>query len=407
MSEVANLKLGKLPPRIDARTLKLSSYLSVTALPPLPASTDWTKNVPSWGMLMNDQLGDCAIAGPGHTIMAMTAEAMKKVATVTDEDILAGYEAVGGYRPGDPSTDNGCNMLEVMNYWRQSGIAGHKTAAYISIDVKNKAQVMAGIHLFGGVQFGIQLPQVAQQQFAAGQTWKGPLSPADLRGPWAVGSWGGHEVPGLAYDAEGVSVVTWGKVHKMTWQFIADYADEAYVVVEPDWFSPDGKSPSGFDLYTLWDDLNAITDGRHPIPAPPNRPPVPVGPTPPLPVQPPIVPPAPTPTAGDIIIVLKVDPVSRNVSVAKVSTALPEELSMAVNHIPDAQSSMSTDPKGDLKKAGCPDHLCDEIPATAEKLGISLPQIIGWATTYGPGVWSAFKAFYELLQSQPKPPVIG
>ena len=36
--------------------------------------------------------------------------------------------------------------------------------------------------------------------------------------------------------------------------------------MDPAWFAPDGVSPSGFDMWTLWDDLNAVTDGKHPIP---------------------------------------------------------------------------------------------------------------------------------------------
>ena len=39
-----------------------------------------------------------------------------------------------GFRPGDPSTDRGAYALDVLNYWRQSGIAGHRIAAYAAVD---------------------------------------------------------------------------------------------------------------------------------------------------------------------------------------------------------------------------------------------------------------------------------
>lgn len=308
------MKLGKLPPKIDARTLKLSSYLSVTALPPIPAASDWTKKVSSWGVMMNDQLGDCAIASPGHAIMAMSSNSLGKPDVVTDAEVVAAYSAITGYVPGNPSTDNGTVMLDMLKYWQQVGIANNKTAAYVSIDPKDPAQIRAGIHLFGGVQFGVQLPKAAQAQVDAGQPWTGPIDPRQARGQWAPGSWGGHAIPGLKYDDKGVYVVTWGKIQLMTWTFIADYADEAYVVVDPEWFAPDGVSPSGIDLWTLWNDLMAVTDGKLPIPAPPQRPtPVPV--TPPAPV--PVVPPVPVPTK--ITVLFTVDPVTRSVSVSSVS----------------------------------------------------------------------------------------
>src|SRR5580658_8869232 len=64
MFDHTKAKLGKKAPKIDSRTLRLAKYL--TAVPPPPASCDWTKGVTEWGMMLNDALGDCTCAAIGH-----------------------------------------------------------------------------------------------------------------------------------------------------------------------------------------------------------------------------------------------------------------------------------------------------------------------------------------------------
>ena len=75
----------------------------------------------------------------------------------------------------------------------------------------------------------------------------------------AVGSWGGHAVPVVAYDTEGLTCVTWGALKKMTWSFWLAYAEEAYAVVSEDFISANGLDPTGLDLSTLLADLTAVS----------------------------------------------------------------------------------------------------------------------------------------------------
>ena len=56
-----SVKLGKHPARIDSRTLKLSKYLG--DLPAPPASVVNSRHIRDWGMMGNDQLGDCLVEG--------------------------------------------------------------------------------------------------------------------------------------------------------------------------------------------------------------------------------------------------------------------------------------------------------------------------------------------------------
>jgi hypothetical protein len=52
--------------------------------------------------------------------------------------------------------------------------------------------------------------------------------------------------------------VTWGALKPMSWQFSSTYMDEAFAVLSTsDWLTA-GKSPTGFDLAALQQDLQAI-----------------------------------------------------------------------------------------------------------------------------------------------------
>ena len=121
-------KLGKLPAKHDVRTLQLANYLTPTAIAPPPVKEDYEKKVKNWPMMQNDQLGDCTCACAGHMIEEWTTYAGAAF-TPGDSAILKAYEVVGGYRPGQPDTDRGAGVVDVLNYWRRTGIAKHKSSA--------------------------------------------------------------------------------------------------------------------------------------------------------------------------------------------------------------------------------------------------------------------------------------
>ena len=75
------LKLGKHAARHDPRTLLLASY-ATPALPAPPPKLDLTTKIKgAWGMMDNDQLGDCTCAAAGHLIMEWTSNAQSKMVT--------------------------------------------------------------------------------------------------------------------------------------------------------------------------------------------------------------------------------------------------------------------------------------------------------------------------------------
>lgn len=259
--------LGKLARRWDWRTLQLSHYLDHALT--VPAAVDNLSKVKALGMMLNDTLGCCVIAAQGHAVQTWTADGQGLEVTVPDSSILAGYERVGGYRPGDPQTDQGCDMLTALKDWKATGVgnAHHQIGAYAQLST-SKTEIQASIAILGLAYIGIELPLSAQSQ--VGGVWDVATGPNGK-----PGSWGGHCVTVAAYDADGLTCITWGQPQKMTWAFYFAYADEAYGIVSADYLAA-GVDPAGLNLTQLQADLAAIAAGQDPTPPTPTP-----GPTPP------------------------------------------------------------------------------------------------------------------------------
>ena len=249
----SGMKLGKAAPSNDPRTLLLGDYLDTAALPTEPASFTYATNIgaTAWGMMANDKLGDCTCAAAGHLLMEWTDD-NGNMFTPTDQQIIAAYSAITGYNPATGQNDNGAVETQVLNYWRNTGIAGHQIVAYAALEPKNQNHIKLSAFLFGGCYIGLQLPLTAQTQ----SVWTVP--PGGATGKGAPGSWGGHAVPVIGYDQHGLTVVTWGATKTMTWTFWEAYCDEAYAIISAD-FASAQKSPSGFDLAALQADLKEVT----------------------------------------------------------------------------------------------------------------------------------------------------
>jgi len=244
-----NFKLGRRAIKTDSRTLMFAKY-ATPLMPDPPTAVDWTDGITAFGMMLNDTLGDCTIAGIGHAIQVWTAKCYSE-STVTDAAILAAYEAWDGYNPADPSTDQGGIELDVLNKWRKQGLAGHHILGFADPAVSNLEEIKQSIAYFGGVYIGVSLPLTAQNQ----DVWDVVPDPGD--GSATAGSWGGHCVFVPAYDPDNLKCITWGGVKTMTNAFWNKYVDEAHTVFGAGWVK-NGKTPSGFDQAQLLADLAAI-----------------------------------------------------------------------------------------------------------------------------------------------------
>jgi hypothetical protein len=239
------MKLGKLEPRFDARTLKLARYLAPELSPP-PATRDWTRGIVDFGKMANDRLGDCTIAAIGHAVQVFTANTGSEL-TVPDSLIVSAYQNWCGYDPGDSYTDRGGVEIDVLNHWRKEGLAGHALLAFAGADPQNVEHIKQAVNLFGGVYIGLALPQSAQRQ----DFWQVVPGGSPL--------WGGHAVFIASYNEDGPTCITWGSLKGMSWDFFKMFCDEAYAPIGRDWFKASGVSPDGFNLSQLEADLEAVT----------------------------------------------------------------------------------------------------------------------------------------------------
>lgn len=237
------LKFGKKPAKRSRKTLFLANYLHTSAIA-YPAVKAWERPI-DYGMLGNDSVGDCTIAGFYHLRMNMQAVANAGTPlVVTTAEALADYSAITGYN-GTPATDNGANCIDVLNWYRQkSTIAG-----YVALDQGNIEQVKIGTYLFGGAYIGFNVPLSMVNQLNSGQDPDWSYSPDD------TASGEGHCVTPVGYGRDGLAVISWGKVYRTSWDFWNAWVDEAFCIVSKDWIKRSGVSPTGLDLNGLLADM--------------------------------------------------------------------------------------------------------------------------------------------------------
>lgn len=245
-----NLKLGKLPARLDAVSFKFRDY---SVLAPAPAKGGHYSLVKDWqGMMGNDSLGDCVCAEAGHGTIYYNQESGKLV-KISTQNVVDMYSAVTGYTPKDPNSDQGTDMVSAAAYRRKTGLLDesgirHKILAYISLANGDTTQMKQAVYYFGGFGLGIQFPSSAMDQFNAGKNW------TVVKGSKIEG---GHDIWVCGYDSKYVYLVTWGKLIKATWSFVITYMDEALLYLSPEILT-NGKSPEGFDLTALQKDLSSL-----------------------------------------------------------------------------------------------------------------------------------------------------
>jgi hypothetical protein len=106
------------------------------------------------------------------------------------------------YRATTPATgsgDTGTVALDILNYWRKTGIGQHTIQADAALESGNHVHIRATVYLFGGCYVGLALPKTAREHLV----WS--ASPEGTTGNAAPNWWGGHAVPVVAYSPEGLT----------------------------------------------------------------------------------------------------------------------------------------------------------------------------------------------------------
>jgi hypothetical protein len=174
----------------------------------------------------NDKFGDCVIAGAANLIAATDTEVHESSPAIptADQAISQYKEITGCVQPGDDH-DSGCVEADVLALWHRSGLfGGTKIAGYAPVEPSNLIAVHQTVAFYGGAYIGVQLPESAQQQFAAGEPWTVvPGSPIV----------GGHCVLIVGYTPTEALVYTWQKVIEVSYPWLASFMDECWATIQP------------------------------------------------------------------------------------------------------------------------------------------------------------------------------
>jgi hypothetical protein len=218
-------------------------------------------------MYDNDTLGDCVIAGMAHVVGVLTGNAGAPPFLYTKDQIIALYGAIGGYVPGDPSTDQGCDEQTALNYWENNGAwppnstppdgDSHRIAGWMAVDAADPSEYRIALWLFENLYFGMELPDewVNPTPSASGFVWDAASDPDPNNG---------HCVAGVGYTAAGVTIDTWGMTGLLTDAAVAKYASlkangALYTVVSQDAINKASqKAPNGFDWSQLIADFDSM-----------------------------------------------------------------------------------------------------------------------------------------------------
>lgn len=250
------LHLGKKPARPGAMKLKLGDYLRAPELPAVPARfgnlSAW--NHWSWDMLGNDKAGCCVWSGFAHQCMMWSATEGNKNVSFSEAEIL-GPDAYGetGYVIGDDSTDNGTDMVQACQFWKDRGFFSHTIRGFAEVTT---SKVPLAAYIFGSCGIGITLTQANIDQFSNAEPWD------VVRDSPAVG---GHYVPVISRNSHGNLVcVTWGRLQAITPAFLEAQCDEAVIQLSDDWLdAQQGVTPRGIKLADLIVDMKSLDNSQN------------------------------------------------------------------------------------------------------------------------------------------------
>jgi hypothetical protein len=254
---------GRKPPYHDSVKPRLwvDDFLPGSA----PATTgDWASNVNDWPMSLNDQLGTCGLAGMNNWQIAESTYGDGDVTPWPDSTIMSLYEQLGSYVPGDPSTDNGTNLQDNLDFWRNNAIEGTQILGFGALRPGSwmRQERLNALRTLGPIYLGLNLPASAEQQFP---------------GPWTFvpGSEdiGGHCVILAAelMGADEARLVSWQVPVHSSRGFLLATVEEAWVILSEAGLERNQQTQYGVDVQGLNEALSSLTGESNPLKLTTNR----------------------------------------------------------------------------------------------------------------------------------------
>ena len=245
-------KFGKLPARPGSVRLRMSDYIKPRVLPKPPENFGQDHLIDDWGMLANDKIGNCVIAGGAHETMLWCAMG-GKTCSFSEHSVTWDYGRITGYRWWNPLSDRGTDMQEAAKYRQKTGLLDkwgvrHRIAAYVLIEKGNIGQHALASYLFGAIGIGVMCPESMMTQFDAHQPW------TVVKGEKTNG---GHYIPIISRREGFFNCVSWARKQPMTPEWIEAYEDEAIAYVSEEMLTGKQKV-DGFNYRQLLSDLEQV-----------------------------------------------------------------------------------------------------------------------------------------------------
>jgi hypothetical protein len=258
------MKLGRLARTDNRHVPLLHLMMDQAALPPLVPEVDHAAGMPDdLGAMLNHELDNCTCAAFYHALQVWSWNTCptdpREMQTEPDDHVRRLYELACGYNPDQGSPGPHGSARHVLTYVLQHGApcgpdGNHrqKIVAFVEIDVANLDHIRHAIHTAGLVYFGFDIPRYILP--VGGQ----PPALWDVQAAADNSIAGGHAVILTGYDDAGARFISWGRHYTMTWAFFQQFADEAYAMIDPKWFSATGRTPGGLTLQQLEASMQAL-----------------------------------------------------------------------------------------------------------------------------------------------------
>lgn len=238
--------LGKLDP-VFPSCVPFLREVAMGKLPATPTTVSAPNPGPSgWGMLGNDQYGNCTIAGAAHE------EIVFKVVSNQPTVVPNATQAIDVYLGLTGGADTGLVIANVLATQLKTGLFSAEDelagGGFARLNEGSLLQLHESIAFYGTAKLGIQCPESAQTQ-AQEQAETGKVVPWT----YAAGSTveGGHDIEAVGYGNDGgLWCVSWGMLVYVTAGFLSHYLEEAWCPL-PKQYREAGHGPKGVDWASL------------------------------------------------------------------------------------------------------------------------------------------------------------
>ncbi len=260
-SSGGHVAFGRIAPNPQGtpKAVRLRDFLQAPISPPAACDYGPKADLPLRDIYGNDMLGDCIFAAMYHFLGVVTGNAGTAFIATRDQ-VIHDYSAVTGYNPADPSTDQGGQIADALNYFTQVGFAdGSKLAGWVAIDGSNWEEVKLAIYLFESVIKGLGLPEawVSPMPSGDGFVWQ-PGTPINEDNGHCWMSFGYKSDAGTDDDSWALEGLVTRDAHAVYWDHSAGGTGEMYAPLSAEILGrATGRAPSGVD----WTGLKAALAG--------------------------------------------------------------------------------------------------------------------------------------------------